>query len=180
MMRRIADAVAFNRMLDSLAVKIDEQCPKGGGTAIVGIQRRGVHLAERLAVRLESLRGVPLLRGDLDITFYRDDLSMVAQQPVVHGSHLPFALDDKTIVLVDDVIYTGRTARAALDALTDYGRPRAVRLCALVDRGWRELPIQPDFTGIVVPTRAKDVVHVRVRELDGEDAIDIAEGEEEV
>lgn len=174
---RIANAAAVGGMLDQLAEQINNACPQGDKTALVGIQRRGVHLAERLAERLERMRGVEVPRGVLDITFYRDDLSMVAQQPVVHGSHLPFVVDDKMIVLVDDVIYTGRTVRAALDALSDYGRARAVRLCVLVDRGWRELPIQPDFVGTLVPTAPGDVVHVRVRELDGEDAIDVTRAE---
>jgi len=173
MTKRIADHAALNSMLDTLAHTIHTQCPEGNALALVGIQRRGAYLAERLAARIQAVRGAPLQRGVLDITFYRDDLSLIAQQPVVHSSHIPFALDDKTIVLVDDVIYTGRTVRAALDALNDYGRPRAVRLCALVDRGMRELPIQPDFTGITVSTRAGDIVHVRVAELDGEDAIDV-------
>ncbi len=174
MTTRIADQAAMAAMLDRLAAAIHTGCPGGAALALVGIQRRGAHLAERLAARVEAARGAPLQRGVLDITFYRDDLSMIAQQPVVHSSHIPFALDDKTIVLVDDVIYTGRTIRAALDALNDYGRPRAVLLCALVDRGLRELPIQPDFTGLAVPTGPRDIVHVRVAELDGEDAVDLS------
>jgi len=121
---------------------------------------------------------VPL--GILDITFYRDDLSMVSEQPVIHNTDIPFNLDDKYVVLVDDVIYTGRTIRSALDALVDFGRPSVVKLLALVDRGMRELPIQPDYAGWTIPTTYEDKISVKVEELDGEDSIEMISREEEL
>ncbi len=139
--------------------------------ALVGIQRRGVPLARRLADAIAENEGIRLPVGALDITFYRDDLSLVAQQPLVKGTDLPFDLNEMTVVLVDDVLYTGRTIRAAMDALMDFGRPRAIRLAVLVDRGHRELPIRADHVGKNVPTSRDEVVKVMVVEIDGEDAV---------
>ena len=139
--------------------------------ALVGIQRRGVPLARRLADSIAEHEGVRLPVGALDITFYRDDLSLVAQQPIVKGTDLPFDLNDMTVVLVDDVLYTGRTIRAAMDALMDFGRPRAIRLAVLVDRGHRELPIRADHVGKNVPTSRDEVVKVMVDEIDGEEGV---------
>jgi pyrimidine operon attenuation protein/uracil phosphoribosyltransferase len=143
------------------------------GLLLVGIQRRGVPLAKRIAASIAEHEGVEIPVGALDITFYRDDLSMIAQQPVVKGTSLPFDINGHTVVLVDDVLYTGRTIRAALDALIDFGRPGAVRLAVLVDRGHRELPIRADHVGKNVPTSREESVRVHLAEVDGEDAVDI-------
>lgn len=138
----------------------------------IGIQRRGVQLAARLSRLCEEQHGHSIPLGILDITFYRDDLSMVAHQPVIHSTAIPFSLDDRDIILVDDVIYTGRTVRAALDALVDFGRPRCVRLAVLVDRGGRELPVQPDYVGWQETTPDTEAIAVHVKELDGTDCIE--------
>ena len=143
------------------------------GLARVGIQRRGVPLAHRIAASILEHEGVSIPVGALDITFYRDDLSMVAQQPVVKGTEIPFDLNGRTVILVDDVLYTGRTIRAAMDALIDYGRPQAIRLAVLVDRGHRELPICADHVGKNVPTSREEIVKVLLEETDGEDAVEI-------
>ena len=130
-------------------------------------------IARRLAEAIREHENVDLPVGALDITFYRDDLSMLAQQPVVKGTDLPFDVTGTTVVLVDDVLYTGRTIRAAMDALMEYGRPQAIRLAVLVDRGHRELPIRADHVGKNVPTSREELVRVRIEEVDGEDAVDI-------
>ena len=143
------------------------------GLLLVGIQRRGVPLARRIADSIDEHENVRIPVGALDITFYRDDLSLVAQQPVVKGTDLPFDLNGSTVVLVDDVLYTGRTIRAAMDALIDFGRPRAIRLAVLVDRGHRELPIRADHVGKNVPTSREEVVRVHLAEIDGEDGVDL-------
>ncbi len=143
------------------------------GLALVGIQRRGVPLAHRIAEAIAEHEGVSLPVGALDITFYRDDLSLVAQQPLVKGTDLPFDLNGATVVLVDDVLYTGRTIRAAMDALVDFGRPQAIRLAVLIDRGHRELPIRADHVGKNVPTSREEIVRVHLAETDGDDGVDI-------
>jgi pyrimidine operon attenuation protein/uracil phosphoribosyltransferase len=153
-----------------------EVVEKHGGTddlALVGIQRRGVPLADRMAAAIAEHEGVSVPVGALDITFYRDDLSLVAHQPVVKGTDLPFDLNGLTLVIVDDVLYTGRTVRAAMDALMDFGRPRAIRLAVLIDRGHRELPIRADHVGKNVPTSQEEVIHVRLVDVDGDDQVDI-------
>lgn len=147
--------------------------------ALVGIRTRGVPLAERLREALEPGNPARLPLGTLDITLYRDDLSSLGPQPITGPTDLPFDVDGKTIVLVDDVIYTGRTARAAIEALIAFGRPRAVRLAVLVDRGHREYPIQPDIAGMRVATQPRQVVEVNLRETDGEDRVDLATPTEE-
>jgi pyrimidine operon attenuation protein/uracil phosphoribosyltransferase len=141
------------------------------GLVLVGIQRRGVPLAHRLAASILEHEGAEIPVGALDITFYRDDLSLVAQQPIVKGTDLPFDLNGATVVLVDDVLFTGRTIRAAMDALVDFGRPQAIRLAVLVDRGHRELPIRADHVGKNVPTSREEVVRVHLAEVDDEDAV---------
>jgi pyrimidine operon attenuation protein/uracil phosphoribosyltransferase len=143
------------------------------GLALIGIQRRGVPLARRIAGSISEHEHVDIPVGALDITFYRDDLSLVAQQPVVKGTDLPFDLNGLTVILVDDVLYTGRTIRAAMDALVDFGRPQAIRLAVLVDRGHRELPIRADHVGKNVPTSREEVVRVHLEEIDREDGVDI-------
>jgi pyrimidine operon attenuation protein/uracil phosphoribosyltransferase len=147
--------------------------------AIVGIHRRGAVLAarlHRLVCELLERDDVPL--GDIDIAFYRDDLPMRPQAPIVHASHLDFAVDDLTLVVVDDVLYTGRTVRAAIEAIFDYGRPARVQLAVLADRGHRELPIRPDFVGKNLPTALAERVNVRVEELDGVDEVTISQVQE--
>jgi pyrimidine operon attenuation protein/uracil phosphoribosyltransferase len=138
---------------------------------LVGIQRRGVQIADRLAALIEEREGTQIPRGALDITLYRDDLQTVGPRPVVGSTHLPWALDEKTVVIVDDVLYTGRTVRAALDELADFGRPARIALAVLVDRGGRELPIHADVVGKVIDVPVGDRVDVLVKELDGEDAV---------
>lgn len=157
-----------------------EVLEKLGGTdeaVLVGIQRRGVYLSHRIRDVIKSSGYKELPCGQLDITFYRDDLSLMADHPMVHSTTMPVDITGKDIVLVDDVLFTGRTVRAALDALMDMGRPRRVLLAVLVDRGHRELPIHPDVVGRVVPTSRDEVVEVYVRELDDKDGIVIAEKE---
>jgi pyrimidine operon attenuation protein/uracil phosphoribosyltransferase len=143
--------------------------------AIVGIHRRGAHLAKRLHQLVTEISGAPVHFGDIDIAFYRDDLSDRDRPaaPVVHASHLDFPLDGATIVIVDDVLYTGRTVRSAIDALFDYGRPARVQLAVLADRGHRELPIRPDFVGKNLPTAPTERVNVRLEESDGRDEVTI-------
>jgi len=159
------------RTLVRIAHEITEKTA-GGPVALVGVHRRGAHLAARLHPLVEELVGEPVPLGTLDIAFYRDDLARHAS-PVVHGSELPFRLEDHTVVLVDDVLYTGRTARAAIEALFAYGRPARVQLAVLADRGHRELPIRPDYVGKNLPTARAERVNVRVVELDGVDEVAI-------
>jgi len=174
--KSLLDAEQIARTLARIAHEIAEQNPDLATVALVGIQRRGVELAERLAGLLESFYGVRPATGAIDITFYRDDIDTRGiEQPKVHSTDLPFDINDRVIVLVDDVLYTGRTIRAAIDGLFDYGRPRAVRLAVLVDRGHRELPIRPDFVGKNVPTSRSEAVVVRLTETDGLDEVAIEE-----
>jgi pyrimidine operon attenuation protein/uracil phosphoribosyltransferase len=172
----VLDEDDIRRTLVRIAHEIVEKNPEGP-IALVGIHRRGAHLATRLHRLVEELlaREVPL--GDIDIAFYRDDIA-TREAPVVHATHLPFRLDEHTIVLVDDVLYTGRTARAAIEALFDYGRPARVQLAVLADRGHRELPIRPDYVGKNLPTAHGQRVNVRVEELDGADEVTISSLEE--
>ncbi len=171
--RRIMTAEEIRRAVIRISHEIVEKHAGTDGLVLVGIQRRGVPIARRLVEAIHEHENVTLPVGALDITFYRDDLSMLAQQPVVKGTDLPFDVTGTTVVLVDDVLYTGRTIRAAMDALMEYGRPLAVRLAVLVDRGHRELPIRADHVGKNVPTSREEIVHVRIEEIDGEDAVDI-------
>ena len=171
----VLDREDIRRTLVRVAHEIVER-NGGEAVAVVGIHRRGAILAARIHELLSELADDPIPLGDLDISFYRDDLSMRApgQQPVVHASHIEFPVDDTTIVLVDDVLYTGRTVRAAIDAVFDYGRPRRVQLAVLTDRGHRELPIRPDYVGKNLPTARSERVNVRLEELDGVDEVTIA------
>jgi pyrimidine operon attenuation protein/uracil phosphoribosyltransferase len=155
------------RALIRISHEIVEKHGGTDGLALVGIMRRGVPLAERLAEAIASHESVQLPVGRLDISFHRDDLAPEDRQPVVKGTELPFPLEQTTVVIVDDVLYTGRTVRAAMDALVDLGRPRAVRLAVLVDRGHRELPIRADHVGKNVPTAREEVISVRLGEVDG-------------
>ena len=171
--RQIMTADEIRRATIRLSHEIVEKQAGTDGLLLIGIQRRGVPLARRIAAAIAENEGAEIPVGALDITFYRDDLSMVAQQPVVKGTELPAGIDGRTIVLVDDVLYTGRTIRAAMDALVDFGRPQAIRLAVLVDRGHRELPIRADHVGKNVPTSREESVRVHLEETDGEDGVEI-------
>jgi pyrimidine operon attenuation protein/uracil phosphoribosyltransferase len=155
--------------LSRIATEITQEHQDLSSMVLIGIRRRGVPLAERLQKKIEKLSGEKVPLGILDITFYRDDLSLVDTQPVVEGSHLDFDVTDKDVLLIDDVLYTGRTTRAALESVLDYGRARRIELVALIDRGHRELPIQADYVGRAVETAADEVVEVLVSSIDGEE-----------
>jgi pyrimidine operon attenuation protein / uracil phosphoribosyltransferase len=165
---RILGADDVRRAIVRIAHEIVER-EGTSGLVLVGIADRGDHLALRLAREVAGIDGSEIPVGVLDITFYRDDIGLTAEAPEVHETRIPFDVGGRTVVLVDDVLYTGRTVRAAMDALTDLGRPRRIRLAVLVDRGHRELPIRPDFVGKNVPTQVSDDVRVMVTEVDGED-----------
>lgn len=174
------DAPDAERALARMAREIVEQAGGTTDLALVGIHRRGVHLAARLAREIERTGNVKVASGSLDITLYRDDLMTVGPRPVVGPTNLPEGgIDDRVVVIVDDVLYTGRTVRAALDELADFGRPRRTLLCVLVDRGGRELPIQPDIVGERVEVTGGDRVEVLVPELDGRLGVELAKGEGE-
>jgi pyrimidine operon attenuation protein/uracil phosphoribosyltransferase len=170
--RQIMTADDVRRALVRISHEIVEKHGGTGGLALVGVQRRGVPLAERLADLIEQNERIRLPVGRLDITFHRDDRSLTsARGPQLKGTDLPFTLEDSTVVVVDDVLYTGRTVRAAMDALVDIGRPAAVRLAVLVDRGHRELPIRADHVGKNVPTARDELVSVHLRETDDQDEV---------
>ena len=161
----------IRRAVSRIAHEVVERDHDVASLAIVGIRSRGDHLAARLRDAIRSHEGVDTPLGSLDITLYRDDLTRIGYAPIVHESAIGFSVDGKTVVLVDDVLFTGRTIRAAMDALVDYGRPRAIRLAVLVDRGHRELPIRADFVGKNVPTKPTDDVRVHLVETDGRDEV---------
>ena len=161
------------RALTRIAHEIIERNKGAENLALIGVHTRGIPLARRLAEKLSTLEGVDVPTGMLDITLYRDDLSEVAQQPIIRETQVPFDLRDRRVILVDDVLYTGRTVRAALDALIDLGRPAGIQLAVLVDRGHRELPIRADYVGTNLPTAASEVVKVKVQETDGVDSVEL-------
>jgi pyrimidine operon attenuation protein / uracil phosphoribosyltransferase len=173
----VLDHDDLRRTLRRIAHEIAEKNPEPEGLAVVGIHTRGALLARRLHTFLGELTGTELPIGDIDISFYRDDVGVKAPsaQPVVHASHIDFDVADRTIVLVDDVLFTGRTVRAGIDALFDYGRPRRVQLAVLCDRGHRELPIRPDYVGKNLPTAFGERVNVSLEECDGVDQVTISE-----
>jgi pyrimidine operon attenuation protein/uracil phosphoribosyltransferase len=173
--RQLMSAAEIESALQRLAHEIVEQSAGAKNLALIGIRRRGVPLASRiaLAMRVKDKGEVPV--GTLDITLYRDDLSKIAAQPVLHSSDISFGVDDKDLVLVDDVLYTGRTVRAAVNALFDLGRPQRIRLCVLVDRGHRELPMEAAFVGLRVPTSDKEIVEVRLNEIDHQEQVMLVE-----
>ena len=177
-MPQVMDADRMSRALTRMAHEILERNRGLDEIALVGIRTRGVPIARRIAKSLHDINGDDVPTGALDITLYRDDLMRhpVGPQPVVRRTEIPFSIDDRKILLVDDVLYTGRTIRAALDALIDFGRPRAIQLVVLVDRGHRELPIKADYVGKNLPTSSKQSVQVRLQEIDGTDEV-IIEGE---
>ena len=173
----VLDRDDMRRTLLRIAHEIVEKNPDGQ-IAIVGIHRRGAYLAERLQVLIGELLECPVPLGSVDISFYRDDLGFRPSAPVVHATQLEFPVEGRTIVIVDDVLYTGRTARAAIDEIFDFGRPARVQLAALVDRGHRELPIRPDYIGKNIPTSQDQRVNVRVEEVDGVDEVTIGPANE--
>ncbi len=168
---KILDAKKMERTLTRIAHEILERNKSVENLALVGIRTRGVPLARRLAEKIKKIEKVEIDVGTLDINLYRDDWSMISDHPVLKKTEIPFQIDDKKIVLVDDVLFTGRTIRAALDALVDLGRPKIIQLAVLVDRGHRELPIRADFVGKNVPTSLQEFVEVRIKEIDGADEV---------
>lgn len=171
----IMDADAIRRAITRIAHEIVERNKGLSGVVLIGIHRRGVPLARRLQAVLSEIESTEVPVGELDITLYRDDLSLRFDQPRVGPTRLPFDVTEKHVVLVDDVLYTGRTIRAAMDALMDLGRPKSIQVAVLVDRGHRELPIRADYVGKNVPTSRKEVIHVRLVEIDGRDQVVISE-----
>lgn len=176
--RVVLDAEAIERALTRVAHEILERNKGTDDLALVGIRSRGDHIARRLRDKIRQIEQAEVPIGIIDITLYRDDLNYSQQQPEVRGTDIPFSVEGRRIVLVDDVLYTGRTIRAALDALVDFGRPRSVQLVVLVDRGHRELPIRADYVGKNLPTALNESVRVRLRESNGRDEVVIARGEE--
>ena len=169
--RQLLSAEEIGRTLQRLAHEIVE---KSGGTndlALIGIRRRGVPLSERLAKTIRDSSGVHVPVGTLDITLYRDDLSTVGPQPIVHSNEIDFPVDNRDLVVVDDVLYTGRTIRAAMNGLFDLGRPRRIQLCVLIDRGHRELPVEASFVGKTIQTSDTEIVEVRLREIDADERV---------
>ncbi|HET9402546.1 MAG TPA: bifunctional pyr operon transcriptional regulator/uracil phosphoribosyltransferase PyrR [Candidatus Acidoferrales bacterium] len=172
---QLMSATEIDRTLQRVAHEIVE---RSGGTSnliLIGIRRRGVPLSKRIAHAMREIDGVEVPVGTLDITLYRDDLSTVATQPVLQSSDIPVSTDGKDLILIDDVLYTGRTVRAAMNALFDLGRPRSVRLCVLIDRGHRELPIEASFIGRMVQTSDNEIIEVRLREVDNEERVMLVE-----
>jgi len=168
---QLMTATEIDRTVQRLAHEIAE---KSGGTSnlgLIGIRRRGVPLANRIAQAMRGIDGVEVPVGTLDITLYRDDLSKVAAQPILQSSDIPFPVDDKDLVLIDDVLYTGRTIRAAMNGLFDLGRPKSIRLCVLIDRGHRELPVEATFIGRTVQTSDSEIIEVRLNEIDREERV---------
>ncbi len=174
---KVMDFTALSRTLTRITHEILEKNKGGGNLVVVGIRNRGAYLAERLVKKIREIDKSDVPLGILDITLYRDDLTAIASQPIVHKTEIPFDINGKKVVLVDDVLYTGRTIRAALDALIDFGRPEEIQLAILIDRGHRELPIRADFVGKNIPTSPREIVEVRLKEVDGEDAVVIMEKE---
>jgi pyrimidine operon attenuation protein/uracil phosphoribosyltransferase len=174
----VLDRDDMRRTLVHIAHEIVEKNADPDALALVGIHRRGAHLAARLKRLVDDLLEADVPLGDVDISFYRDDVGTRTSEPEVHATHLDFALDRRTVVIIDDVLFTGRTARAAIEALFDYGRPARVQLAVVADRGHRELPIRPDYVGKNLPTARTERVNVRVEELDGVDEVTISELQE--
>ncbi len=172
---RLMSASEIERTLVRLAHQIVEKHEGSGNLGLVGIKRRGVPLAQRIAKIIEGIERQPVQTGTLDISFYRDDLSTSGPKPNVTPAEIGFDIAGRDIILLDDVLYTGRTIRAALDALFDHGRPRSVRLLVLIDRGHRELPIEAQFVGRVVPTSSREIIEVKLNEVDGSDQVLLVE-----
>ena len=175
---QLMDAQAIRRALTRIAHEIVEKNKGTDDLVLIGIKTRGMPLATRVAERIAAIEDVQVPVGSIDITLYRDDLKQRTEQPVVHNSDLGVDITDKTVILIDDVLYTGRTVRAALDALIDVGRPKQIQLAVLVDRGHRELPIRPDYVGKNVPTSRNEAVSVQLAEVDADDKVIILEKSE--
>ncbi len=172
---KIMDAASIERTLVRISHQIIEKNHGVDGLCLIGIKTRGIPLAKRIAANIRAIEGVDVPVGELDITLYRDDLSAVADAPVISHTNVPFSVAEKTVVLVDDVIFTCRTARAALDAVMELGRPARVQLFCLIDRGHAEMPIKPDYVGKNIPTSLSEIVSVRLEETDGETGVAILE-----
>jgi len=172
---RIMDKEGISRAITRIAHEILEKNKGTSGVSLIGIRNRGVYLARRLAAAVKAIEGAEVLTGALDITLYRDDLALASGQPLVRKTEIDFDINEKIVILVDDVLYTGRTIRAALDALIDFGRPKAIQLAVLVDRGHRELPIRADYSGKNIPTAKHEAIEVRLLEADGVDEVAILE-----
>jgi pyrimidine operon attenuation protein/uracil phosphoribosyltransferase len=168
---QLMSATEIDRTLQRVAHEIVERSGGTSNLALIGVRRRGVPLANRIAKAMREIDRVEVPVGTLDITLYRDDLSKVAAHPVIQSSDINFSVDDKDLILVDDVLYTGRTARAAMNALFDLGRPRTLRLCVLIDRGHREMPIEASFVGRMVQTSNTEIIEVKLREIDQEERV---------
>jgi pyrimidine operon attenuation protein/uracil phosphoribosyltransferase len=171
----IIDGEGLRRAISRIAHEIIEKNGGAKDLVLVGIRRRGVPIAHRIAAKIREFEKIDTPVGALDITLYRDDLQTIAHQPVVGPTDVPVDIDEKVVVLVDDVLFTGRTVRAALDELIDLGRPRAIHLAVIVDRGHREIPIRADYVGKNVPTSRREVIMVKVQEIDGHDGVSIGE-----
>jgi len=172
---RIMDVEDMARATNRIAHEIVEANKGVKDLVLIGIRRRGVPLAHRIAGAITEFEGRDVPVGTLDITLYRDDLQLIAKQPILRKTELPFGVEDKVVVLIDDVLYTGRTIRAAMDEIMDFGRPKAIRLAVMIDRGHRELPIRADYVGKNVPTSSREIISVKLREQDGDDSVTVEE-----
>ncbi|MBN3041167.1 MAG: bifunctional pyr operon transcriptional regulator/uracil phosphoribosyltransferase PyrR [Candidatus Omnitrophica bacterium] len=173
--KRILSQEDIKRTLTRLTHQILEKKTSSDGVVLIGIQTRGVHLAQRIQTIIREIEGIKVPLGALDITLYRDDLTTVGSSPVVKKTKINFDLNDKEVILIDDVLFTGRTVRAALDEIMDFGRPKSIELLVMIDRGHRELPIRADYVGKNIPTSAKEQIEVRLKEIDEQDEVVIIE-----
>ena len=172
---QLMDEKAIGRAITRISHEIIERNKGIEDVVLVGIKTRGVPIADRIGKKIQQIEGASVNTGEVDITLYRDDLKKIDVDPVIIGSNVQFSIDDKIVILVDDVLYTGRTVRSALDAIIDIGRPKAIQLAVLVDRGHRELPIRADYVGKNVPTSKGEIISVKLSEIDGEDSVTINE-----
>ena len=172
---QLMDEKAIGRAITRISHEIIERNKGIEDVVLVGIKTRGVPIADRIGKKIQQIEGASVNTGEVDITLYRDHLKKIDVDPVINGSNVQFSIDDKIVILVDDVLYTGRTVRSALDAIIDIGRPKAIQLAVLVDRGHRELPIRADYVGKNVPTSKGEIISVKLSEIDGEDSVTINE-----
>ena len=172
---QLMDEKAIGRAITRISHEIIERNKGIEDVVLVGIKTRGVPIADWIGKKIQQIEGASVNTGEVDITLYRDDLKKIDVDPVINGSNVQFSIDDKIVILVDDVLYTGRTVRSALDAIIDIGRPKAIQLAVLVDRGHRELPIRADYVGKNVPTSKGEIISVKLSEIDGEDSVTINE-----